>query len=583
MTDGSVVAFDGSWSHRRGAKECVVVLVDSRTRRIVDFEIVTKANGFVPGNYDGSSNGMEIAGLKVIIERWKKDTRVIGCVHDNDSKATKAIRDAGWNIEQYYDPNHVSKSFKRTWDNTGHDLLKGIGAKLLRWFQYLIRSNFSPEERTRHWMNVLEHFKGNHTNCPFDHPTGGHWPGMANPAAAAQLKAFLKTTLSLVTRTYNRFDSQMCESFNAVKLKFASKKISWKVSWPIRVMCAVMQANSDEDWRLPLAERCHLRLSEEAIASIQKRHRRAMDLNAMRRTLEYRRVVGLYRSASHVAARRNQAGASDYHLPHRERGTGRLEQEPDPGEADFELIPYADAAARDPTPAEFDRAPIEDTQPNPELMPADERPFGGLFVIPMIPFPRQTRPSQPREFESFRPPSELLSLPHEPPAEEVTMLPFISVEKRPTVDQLIPYADAVAREPTLSEFDSAPIEDTQANPDWKPCGDQPFCQVLVMPMIGVPGQTHSPQPGELGYVEPPCEKLSCSDQMAPDKLDEPPVEWTVSKTCCVPVEEEPTDEELRQEELEEEADEPLDQHERDGIGRCHTDEENVLVIDLRGN
>jgi hypothetical protein len=40
MLPGSIVAFDGSWSHPPGAKECIVVFVDCRTKKIVDFEIM---------------------------------------------------------------------------------------------------------------------------------------------------------------------------------------------------------------------------------------------------------------------------------------------------------------------------------------------------------------------------------------------------------------------------------------------------------------------------------------------------------------------------------------------------------------
>jgi hypothetical protein len=317
-----------------------------------------------------------------------------------------------------------------------------------------------------------------------------------------------------------------------------------------------------------------------------------MELNSSRRTEEYRNAAKRYRNASHVAARQNQAGASDYHLPHGERGTGRLGEEPDAGQTDFDLIPYADAVARDPTLAEFDSAPIEDTQPSPELMSADERPFFGLFVIPMIPLPGQTAPSRPGELECVEPPCKELSLSDQmahdrldelPVERTAPMPPFIPVEKEPTDQELIPYADAVARDPTLAEFDSASIEDTQANPDWVPPPDQPFLGVFVLPTEALPGQTDLPQPGELGYVGPPSEELSFADQMARGKLDEPRVEWTVPKLCCIPVEEEPTDEELHQEELEEEAHGPLDQHEREVTPECHTDSENVLVIEFPGD
>jgi hypothetical protein len=375
MTDPSVVAFDGSWSHRRGAKECVVVLIDCRTKRIVDFEIVLKTKAGVMGNWDGSSNGMELQGLKELIKRWKDDPNVKGVVHDNDSKATKAIRDSGWKVDQYYDPNHVCKAFKRKWDTLPHRALTGIGTKLLRWFQYLIRSDFTPEERAEYWLNVVEHFKGNHEHCPFEHPTLTAWRGITDANAEAELMAFLEATVDLVCRTRSPFDSQMCESFNAVKAKFASKTISWKVSWPARVMCAVMQVNSDEDWRLPLAEKLGIRLSPQAKATIAENYRKQMALNAERRTEEYQKATREHRAAHRGAEQRNQVGASDYHMPPGVRGPGAPAPRHPAAAAAVPLIPYERAVQEDPALAEFDAAPIEDTEANPYWRPPTGQPY----------------------------------------------------------------------------------------------------------------------------------------------------------------------------------------------------------------
>lgn len=42
MAPGSIITLDGSWSHRRNAKRCLVDFIDSANRKIVDFEIVVK-------------------------------------------------------------------------------------------------------------------------------------------------------------------------------------------------------------------------------------------------------------------------------------------------------------------------------------------------------------------------------------------------------------------------------------------------------------------------------------------------------------------------------------------------------------
>jgi hypothetical protein len=68
---------------------------------------------------------MEGAALRNIIERPKNNQRIIGHVHDSDSKASSAIRAAGWEIEQFFHPNHISKAFDRKWSQAPKSHLIG--------------------------------------------------------------------------------------------------------------------------------------------------------------------------------------------------------------------------------------------------------------------------------------------------------------------------------------------------------------------------------------------------------------------------------------------------------------------------
>jgi hypothetical protein len=245
MIDGSIVAFDGAWSDRRRAKECIVILVDCRPKKIVDFEIQQHAKHCCPGNYFGSPNGMEIAAFKSIALRWRSDSRVVSCVHDNDARASKVIRDLNWKISEFFDPNHVVKQFENRWSKLPTNLLRGFHAKLLHWFRYLIRSDYPPEERQHYWLNSVEHFKGNHEGCPREHLERDDTVKILTLEAEDQLIHVLQETVELVIRTRHDLDTQLCESFNSVKAKFAEKDISWRISWPIRVMCAILHMNSE--------------------------------------------------------------------------------------------------------------------------------------------------------------------------------------------------------------------------------------------------------------------------------------------------------------------------------------------------
>jgi hypothetical protein len=108
-------------------------------------------------------------------------------------------------------------------------------------------------------MNTIEHFKGNHANCPKGHSKRRARPQMKNPKAVEQLRFFHEKTVKLAVRTRHDFDSQMCESFNAIKAHFADKLYRWKVSWQYRVMCAVLRVNDPVNWREGLAIKCRFR------------------------------------------------------------------------------------------------------------------------------------------------------------------------------------------------------------------------------------------------------------------------------------------------------------------------------------
>jgi hypothetical protein len=95
MKRNAILAFDGSMSHRRRARECAVLILDSELEKVVDFEIFQKSKDGEQVNYEGSSNGIEVAALRQLITRLKNNPLVLGFVHDRDREASKAIRDSG--------------------------------------------------------------------------------------------------------------------------------------------------------------------------------------------------------------------------------------------------------------------------------------------------------------------------------------------------------------------------------------------------------------------------------------------------------------------------------------------------------
>jgi hypothetical protein len=289
---------------------------------------------------------MELAALRKIIERWKDNTKVRGCVHDNDSKATQAIKEAGWQIEQMYDPNHVVKQFERRWNSCDTRSLRGLHAKLLMWFRYLIRCDFTVEEKQGYWMNSLEHFKGNHAKCPRQHPAGDHsHPIMTDSPAESQLREVLERTVELLARVRTGFDTQLNESCNSLKAKFANKDTSWKCSWPSRVMCALMQVNSVENWRIELADVCNIPLTPRVRQQLEAKWAKQKKLQADRGTAEYHSNERHRRWEARQADRLPAAGAADYHTA----PPGECADAAGAPRASDQIIPYEVALRTDPS------------------------------------------------------------------------------------------------------------------------------------------------------------------------------------------------------------------------------------------
>jgi hypothetical protein len=130
VNPGSIIAFDGSWSHRCQAKESIIVIIKYMTKKIVDYEIIQKANRGRPENYAGSSSGIEVEALRRLITRWKRNPKVVGYVHDCDSKASCALREAGWDIQEFFDPNHLREAYDRKWAKLHPRHLRGLSGKL---------------------------------------------------------------------------------------------------------------------------------------------------------------------------------------------------------------------------------------------------------------------------------------------------------------------------------------------------------------------------------------------------------------------------------------------------------------------
>jgi hypothetical protein len=100
--------------------------------RVVDFEMVQKTTAPGRGNYQGSSNGMEVEAQRRMVKRWEDDENVAVVVTDQDSKMAKVICESHWDVNPEYDTNHAKKALDRYCQGLPKEerqLLYGLGKR----------------------------------------------------------------------------------------------------------------------------------------------------------------------------------------------------------------------------------------------------------------------------------------------------------------------------------------------------------------------------------------------------------------------------------------------------------------------
>lgn len=318
MLSGSIIALDGSWSHRRNAARCMVDFIDARTNKVVDFEVVLKSGCRIEGNYSGPSNGMEREALRRMIPRWQTDQRVIGYCHDNDGKTRKTIRDFGWNITEFLDRNHLMKSFDRTYDKFEHKkLLRGLKDRLRHWMLILLGEDITLERKKYFWEVVtVEHFSGHHEHCP-EHKEVACWRYSGDVDHVTALKEFLLLTSHYLEKCCRLVSTQMNESLHALKAHYANKMFCWGKSWTIRACVAILQINEPETWKFRLFSLLDLPPLDPQIEHllVTAFHSLAVE-NELRRRPEFRVRVNTQRKSRRAANKKRESQCKDYgHAP----------------------------------------------------------------------------------------------------------------------------------------------------------------------------------------------------------------------------------------------------------------------------
>jgi len=267
MPDNAIASIDGSWDHRRNGKVMILDLICEQTHKIVDFELLYKTIRKFTGNYDGPSNLMESEAFKRMVPRLMKKGKIIELIKDGDVKISKIIQDYHWGVNLKNDPNHqllhYDTLFKK-WNDLCNGKLFGLKGRLLSYLKDVLYETSTTEQKLKKWDNVINHFTGNHDNCP-PHSTSKPWIHSNDISAIASLTG-LVYNLSSIIKNFERYHTtNYNENLHSIKARLLLKN-NYQGYWTIaRILASILQYNNPDLWIFKLFKYFHLAALPAAI------------------------------------------------------------------------------------------------------------------------------------------------------------------------------------------------------------------------------------------------------------------------------------------------------------------------------
>ena len=307
LPDDCVIAFDGSWNHRRRGTNCLFSVICRQNGKVI--ESITVSNKIKEDDpaFCKHSNLMEAHGLRMAIARLRNFPQITGYVHDNDGKARRIIQDSGWHIREFLDPGHALKCFDKRLKKLNKQypqILRGIEGSLRNWLRALMRYDGTTEEKVKLWQNSVRHYMGDHSLCLHEERPCRLWDKAADVRAIEVFQKFLDDTSFIIEYCNTEFDTQSNESLHKLKLKYATKDVKWGDSWKARMMCAVLDRNMNF-WKLYLYDKLGMpKLSREIRIQIEQEEARRIAWKLWIHSEEYRQQKHQERKEGRAQTRR---------------------------------------------------------------------------------------------------------------------------------------------------------------------------------------------------------------------------------------------------------------------------------------
>lgn len=283
IQNNTIISIDAAWDHRRNGQFCVIDSIDTKTNKIINIEIISKKS--ILEKFENASNLMEREGVNRTIQKLKNNTKIIGYVHDKDSKTTKLFKQF-WGIKEYIDANHARKAFTRTYlkaqqgkyKNIPKGTLRGLQSKLLKFQNILTKSNLTTSERKQQWLNAAQHFQKNHSGCMHaqyksvdeENKALGQWSRSLNQTKITALDNFLNKTLKYIEKTNTSFRTQANEAFHSLKSHMVTKDKQWNTSYSTRIALAVLRWNYPNNFISMIAKKLQIPQSSGEFKEIEK-------------------------------------------------------------------------------------------------------------------------------------------------------------------------------------------------------------------------------------------------------------------------------------------------------------------------
>jgi hypothetical protein len=259
---GCMISFDGSWEHRRNSRRCIVTIFCQQTKKIIDFAVIDVDHPPENSRYRSCPQNLEAMGLEKMMGTLLEKEEIVGYVHDNDGRSRILIdrlTPVGRpKLIEQIDTGHATKSLERELLKRKGIISEDLANSLRKWMRTLLHLNqMSKEDKVRAWRNCIFHFKGIHDHCPFEHDDEIPVRLGDDPVVDAELTELLKKTSWILESCNPEFSTQLNESFNRGKLKYATKDVKWGFSWEARMCCAILDRNCPY-WKLHLYDKLGL-------------------------------------------------------------------------------------------------------------------------------------------------------------------------------------------------------------------------------------------------------------------------------------------------------------------------------------